>query len=205
MAIQVQELIDKIKNEGVQAAQDEATRILAGARAEAEAIVAEAESRAKDLSRRAQEAITRDQGAGKEALVHAARDAILQLGKDMQRVLDRVVSREVKAGYDEAALKRIVPGLVASWKDSGSGGLTVLLSPQDLAALEAFFAEKLKAELSTGGLELASGADIKSGFKIVERYGSAYFDFSSDALAELISSHLNPGLAEIVRTAARER
>ena len=154
---------------------------------------------------RATEAIAREQAAGRDALAHASRDAILQLGKDMQRVLDRVVSREVKAGYGEAVLKQVIPGLVASWKDSESDGLSVLLSPQDLASLEAFFAEKFKAEISSGKLELSSGADIKAGFKVVERLGSAYFDFSSDALAELISSHLNPVLAEIVRTAARER
>lgn len=205
MAIQVQELIDKIKSEGLRAAQDEAERIIAGAKAQARAIVAEAESQAQDASRRADEASARAQAAGKAALAQASRDAILQLGKDMRRVLDRVVARELRAGYDAEALKRIIPGLVASWKDSESGGLSVLLSAQDLAALESFFAERLKAELKGGKLELSGAAELKSGFKVLERDGSAYFDFSSDALAELISSHLNPLLAEIVRTAARER
>jgi V/A-type H+/Na+-transporting ATPase subunit E len=205
MGIQVQELIDKIKSEGVKAAQDEAARIVAEAKAKAEAIVAEAQREAEHLASRGKEALARDQAAGKDALAQASRDAMLQLGKDMQRALDRVVTREIKAAYGDAALKEILPPLVASWKKSDSESLTVLLSPEDLSKLEAFFAEKFKAEIGKGGLEFKSAGDIKSGFKVVERAGSAFFDFSSDALAELISSHLNSALAEVVRKAARDR
>ena len=48
-----------------------------------------------------------------------------------------------------------------------------------------------------------AGEGFKSGFKVVERSGSSYFDFSSEALAEIISGYLNPVLAGIVRDAAR--
>src|SRR5512133_1908013 len=120
MGIQVQELIDKIKSEGDKAAQDEAARIVAEAKAKADAIVAEAQREAESLALRAKEALAREQSAGKEALTQASRDAMLQLGKDMQRALDRVVAREVKAAYGDAALKEILPPLVAAWKKSDS-------------------------------------------------------------------------------------
>lgn len=204
MGIQVQELIDKIKSEGVDAARAEAARILEEAKGEAARILAEAKRGADGLAAEARESAARAEAAGRDALAHAARDAMLQLGKDMQRALERVVSRETKAAYNEGALREIIPGLISSWKRSEGETLSVLLSPEDLSKLESFFIEKLKAELAKG-VEFKASPSVKSGFKVVERSGAAYFDFSSDALAELVAGHVNPALAEIVRKAARER
>lgn len=204
MGIQVQELIDKIKSEGVNAARDEAARIVDAARAEAAKIESEAERKAGETLALAKESAAREVASGREALAQASRDAILQLGKDMQKAMDRVVSREVKAAYGESTLKEIIPALVSTWKRVESDDLSVLLSPEDLAKLEAFFAEKLKAEVAKG-LSFKASAGVKSGFKVQDGSGAAYFDFSSDALSEIISRRLNPSLADIVRKAARER
>ncbi len=201
MAVQVQELIDKIKNEGVEAAKKDAEAILTDARAKAQAIITEAQAEAKELVSRSRAEIAKEALAGKDALAQASRDLLLLLSKEIQKLLDRLVLRELKAAYSPDALKQILPTLVSSWKKSQSDELSIILSAEDLAKLESFFAEKLKAELAQG-LEIKPAAGIKQGFKILEKSGAAYYDYSAESLAELLSRHLNPALAEVMKKAA---
>jgi V/A-type H+-transporting ATPase subunit E len=61
--------------------------------------------------------------------------------------------------------------------------------------LEAFFAEKLKSELKAG-VVLKGERSVGAGFKIAAKDGSAYYDFSAESVADLLSAYLNPRLAE---------
>jgi V/A-type H+-transporting ATPase subunit E len=204
MSIQVQELIDKIKNEGVEAAKAASDRLIAEAEAKAKAILAEAEAEANSLRVNASSQAVRETAAGREALAQASRDLLLLLGKEIQKLLDGVVLREVKAAYSADALKEILPGLIASWKRSEGDDVAILLSPADLATLDSFFKEKLKTEIFKG-VELMPVPGLKAGFQISQRSGAVYYDFSAQSLSELLSRHLNPALAEVMKQAVREQ
>ena len=59
--------------------------------------------------------------------------------------------------------------------------------------------DKLKGELLKG-IELKPSRKIDAGFHISNREGSVYYDFSVESVTGLLSSYLNPKLAEILKT-----
>jgi V/A-type H+-transporting ATPase subunit E len=136
------------------------------------------------------------------ALEQASRNLVLAFKGEIQRLLDAVVLREVGAGYGEDALKSALPDLLKSWASKGGETLALVLPEAQLAKLEGFFAGKLNAELKAG-LELKSDRNLGAGFRIANKDGSAYYDFSSDSVAELLSAYLNPRLGEILKNAVK--
>jgi len=199
MEIQLQELIDKIKREGIEAASADAARVKKDAQAEAEAIVAAARKEAAELTSRGQEDAARFEKAAVAALEQASRNLVLAFKAEIQALLDRIVARETAAAFDEDTLKAALPDILKRW--AADGGVDVILPEAELAKLGAFFDKKLAAELKAG-VELKSDRNLASGFRVAGKDGSAYYDFSAESAAELLSAYLNPRLAEILKGAA---
>jgi len=100
-------------------------------------------------------------------------------------------------------LKTALPDILKAWASKGGDkGIDVLLPEGELNKLKSWFSSKLGAELK-GGVELKSDRNLSAGFRIGEKDGSAYYDFSAESVAELLSSYLNPRLAAILKTAAK--
>ncbi len=200
MDIQLQELLEKIKREGVEAARAEAARVLAEAEAAKQARLEEAEREAKAIVEKARADAARAEESGRAALAQASRDLLLSFRASLESLLAAAVRSEVKEALGPEALAAAIPAAV---KALASGGeLSVLLSPQDIRKLEGKYAQALAAELGKG-VELKPYADLDAGFRIAEKGGAVYYDFSAEALAELLARHLNARLAETLRSAAK--
>jgi V/A-type H+-transporting ATPase subunit E len=202
MDIQLQELIDKIKKEGIESASDEASRLKSQAEAEAKRIVDAAGREAEAIISRGKADAERSEKAGIAALEQASRNLVLAFKAEIQTLLDKIVAQGVSASFGEDTLKAVLPELVKSWAAKGSDDLALILPEALLGKLQGYFNEKLAAELKKG-LELKSDRNLGAGFRIANRDGSAYYDFSAEAVAELLSAYLNPRLAEILRTSAK--
>ena len=203
MEIQLQELIDKIKKDGIESASEEAAGIKREAEAEAARIVGAAQKEAADILSRTHADAERSVKAGVAALEQASRNLILSFKGEIQSLLDKLVTKAAASAYKEDTLKEILPGLIKAWTaKSGSESLDLLLSEGDLNKLKSWAQGALAAELKKG-TELKSDRHLASGFRIANKDGSAYYDFSAESVAELLSSYLNPHLAEILKTAAQ--
>jgi V/A-type H+-transporting ATPase subunit E len=198
MEIQVQELIDKIKKDGVKAATEEANKIKAEADIEARRIVETAKKEADDLLERAKQDAGRSEKAGIAALEQASRNLILAFKDEIQALLDKIINNNVSASYNEDLLKSALPELIKAWADKGGEDLAIILPENELSKLQGFFNDKLKKELSKG-VELKSNRKLASGFRISNKEGSVYYDFSSEAVAKLLSAYLNPKLAGLLK------
>ena len=88
MEIQLQELIDQIKKEGVDAAEAEAEAILNAAKAQAENIVKDAQAKA--------DKILSDAKIENERMVKSGEDAIRQAGRNLLISFKDSVTREGK-------------------------------------------------------------------------------------------------------------
>jgi V/A-type H+-transporting ATPase subunit E len=201
MDIQLQELLDKIKREGVEAAEQSAASIRAEAEKRRNAIIAEASSIVENARSEAAKA----EESGRAAVAQASRDLVLAFRDRIEAVLAAVVSADTAAAYGSAALEKAIPevvkALAATASDAGgSDELVLLLEPSMLKELEGRFAARLSAELKKG-LVLKPFPDIKAGFRVAEKDGSAYYDFSAEAVAELFARHLNARLAATVKAA----
>ncbi|MDR2484904.1 MAG: V-type ATP synthase subunit E [Treponema sp.] len=202
MDIQLQELIDKIKKEGIESASEEAARLKSQAEGEAKRIVEAAQREAEAIIAKGKADAGRSEKAGIAAVEQASRNLVLAFKGEIQALLDKIVARELADSYSEDTLKTVLPGLLSAWASKGVDGLDIILGEGDLKKLQAYFDEKLGAELKKG-LELKADRSLSVGFRIGNKDGSAYYDFSAEAVAELLGAYLNPRLAEILKTAAK--
>jgi len=206
MDIQVQELINKIKKDGIESASEEAARIKHEAEAEAKQIVEAAKKTAAEVAAKGKQDAERFEKAGVAALEQASRNLVLAFKGEIQALLDAIVAGQLGKSYNDDVLKTIIPELVKSWSakraSGGADSLAVLLPEASLTKLRTFFKTKLSAELKKG-LELKSDRHLVNGFRIANKDGSAYYDFSAESVAEMLSAYLNPRLAEILKSSAQ--
>jgi V/A-type H+-transporting ATPase subunit E len=93
----------------------------------------------------------------------------------------------------------VLPELLKAWAKQGNvNTLDLLLREGELDKLKSWAQGALAAELKDG-LELKSDRSLQAGFRIANKDGSAYYDFSAESVAELLSAYLNPHLAEILK------
>ncbi|MCL2191823.1 MAG: V-type ATP synthase subunit E [Treponema sp.] len=202
MDIQVQELINKIKKDGIESATGEAAKIKQDAEAEARRIVEVARKEAEKITEKAKQDAERSEKAGVAALEQASRNLLLVFKDEVQALLDRLVLKELGDAYSDDILKKVIPELLSAW-GKNQGSLEVLLSAASLGKLQTFFQTKLAKEIKKG-LELNSDAALAGGFRIANKDGSAYYDFSADSVAEMLCAYLNPKLAEILRASVKD-
>ena len=200
MEIQMQELIDKIKKDGIESASVEAATVKREAEAEAARIISAAQREAADIVSRGKADAERSEKAGKAALEQASRNLVLAFKGEIQALLDKIVSQAAASAYGEDTLKAVLPELLKAWASKGDA-IDVLLGEGDLGKLKSWATGTLAAELQKG-IELKSDRNLGAGFRIANRDGSAYYDFSAESVAQLLSAYLNPQLAEILKTSS---
>ena len=203
MDVQLQELIDKIKKDGVAAAEKESAKIIANSEKKAEAIIAEAQSKAAEIIKSAQSETKKMEKASEEAIVQAGRNMLLSFKDALVGELDGLIQTGTEKALSKDVLVKLVPETVKAWaKNSDASELSVLLSEKDLKALEGELKTALKAEI-VKGLELKSDKSLTAGFRIGVNNGAAFYDYSAEAVAELFAAYLNPRVAALMKEAAK--
>lgn len=201
MESQVQELIDKIKKDGVESAEKSAKEIIDKAKEEAKRIVKDAESRAEEAEKNASREAERFKVAGEEALKQASRNVLISFRAALLSELSSLIRADVKSVYSVELLKNLIPVVVGEWaKKSEASELSVLLSERDLSEVEASLKSALSSLLEKG-LTLKADKALKAGFRVGIKGGEAYYDYSAEAVAELLSAYINPRLSEIMKKA----
>jgi V/A-type H+-transporting ATPase subunit E len=203
MDVQLQELIDKIKKDGIANAESEAQKIIAEAEKKAQAIIADAEEKSQEIIKNAKAETSKMEKASEEAIVQAGRNMLLSFKDSLLSELNGLVQAETEKATTKDVLAKLIPETVKAWsKNTQVDELSVLLSEKDLASLQAAFTNELKAEIEKG-LEIKPDKTLSSGFRIGVKNGAAYYDFSAESVAELFAAYLNPKVAALIKTAAK--
>lgn len=203
MDVQLQELIAKIKKDGVASAEASAKVLIAEAEKKAAAIIEDANKKSDEIIKGAKAEAERFERAGTSAIEQAGRNLLISFRDSLVGQLDAFVQSETAAAYNKDTLKKLVPETVKAWaKNSDASGLSVLLSEKDAAALQGEFSAALKDEIAKG-LEIKPDKTLSAGFKIGVNNGAAYYDYSAEAVADLFAAYLNPKIAEILKNAAK--
>ncbi len=183
-------LLNKIRSEGVDAAQAEAAAIVAQAKAEAEKVLAHAKAEAEQVVAQANvEAARMAQGA--EATVRqAARDVLLKLEQDVAALLERtlggVVDETLTAG---PLVERLAAEAVEAYLNGGT--VEVVAAPK--------LAEALKAKLAkVGTATVVTDAQMGTGFTVRLAGGRVEHDFTGDSITAALAALLRPQLAELL-------
>lgn len=203
MDVQLQELIDKIKSEGIKTAEQESARVLKEAEHKANDIIAGAHKEASSIIAKAREEAQRFEQTAKEAVKQAGRNTILSLRTRITEIFDAVIAEETKQAYSLKVLEEVIVSLIKAWNKKQIPNLQVLLSASDLKKIEKQLKSRLAAELKKG-VELKPFPELQAGFRIAMKDGSAYYNFSDQGVAEILAEYMNPRIAEIVQEAVEE-
>ena len=203
MDVQLKELIERIKSEGIENAEQEADRIIQEAQERAKKIVSDAESEADKIRSKAEEDASRREETGRASLKHAGRDLMLSVQKRLQELFDKIIYQETSEVMKGNLLEKSVAQVVENW-GSDVTDLTVLVSEEELERVEKGLKKKLSAKLAEG-IEIKPLPKSEAGFQVSMKDGSAYYNFTAEGIAELLSQFLNPRLAETLKEAAEEK
>ncbi len=202
MAQQIQELINKIKSEGLDAAKTTAQEIESQAQQKAKDIVAQAESEAQLILAKAKEENQKNKESTRMALQQAARDMLLSLRKEIEYVLGRLVSVKVSESLSSDQLSDFIKVAIKAFvsKNSQTQDVKVSLSVKDLERIKKGFISKLKDEIKKP-ITLQSTEDIGKGFTMSFDEGKSCFDFTDESLVEYIEAFVNQDVSELLKEA----
>ncbi len=200
MDVQLKELIEKIKSEGVKTAEEQAAEIIRKAELKAAEIIENAESQAKIARDTASSDAARFEATGNEALKQASRDLIISTSKKLEDVFNNLLKGEVEAVLKGDFLEKVILTVIKNWKKDIED-ISVLLPPDQVSKLESGLRAKISKEISSG-IDIKPLSGINSGFRITSKDGSAYFDFSGAGISDLLSELLNPKIAALLQEAA---
>ncbi|OQX28919.1 MAG: hypothetical protein B0D92_06435 [Spirochaeta sp. LUC14_002_19_P3] len=197
MDVQLKELIDKIKNDGVKSAEEEAERILSEARDEAESLVRKAKDEAKHIRATAQADAQRAEQSGTEALKQAGRDLQQVVRANIEGIFNSIVNKNITGVLDAKTMSEAVMAAVRHLASEGASNLDVQLPESEFAAVEQGLRKQLAEELA-GGMEIIPFKGLDAGFHIAVKDGSAFYDFSDKELTAMLSRFLNPRLSKLL-------
>lgn len=199
MEIQLNELIDKIKKDGVDAARTEADATLAEAKSQAEEIVSQARAEADRIVSEARRECDRMTRSSEDAIRQAGRNVLISFRESVAKELERIVGEDVKAVYSSDAFSDVIVKAVENWTADPDGeDISVLLNSEDLERLEDTLNSKLKEKLE-GGVTLTANDSFDGGFRIASKDGGAYYDYSAEAVTEMLSKYLSPRVTALLK------
>jgi len=203
MAEEIRDLIEKINQEGIKAAEEKAQNIEAAAKQRADDILAQAGLEAEEMIAAAKDRIRREDEKGKTLLAQAGRDLLLSLRKEINAMLGRIVVSDIQQALTPEALFKLLSEVVRNFSTGENSDITVLLNKEDLETLEKNFLYKLREETKKK-IILKPAEEISGGFTISFDSGKSCYDFTDKALAEYIGTYLKPKLNQILQEAIKE-
>jgi len=194
----LQELTQKLYNEGLSKGKEEGEAILAKAQAQAQEIVAKAQEEAKAIIEKAQKEAA-DYKVKVEGDVKMASTQALQATK--AGIENLIVAKAVEPAKDvlgsEAFLKEIITAVAKNFSAQESTDLSLVLPEKLQKSLEPFITAELTKTLGKG-VETTFSKKVNAGFKIGPKDGSYFIDLTDEAFQALIGEYLRPATKKIL-------
>lgn len=199
MAEDLQALLARINEQGVSQAEAQKEKILSKARDEAETILSDAREESEKLKAGARREAELMEQKGRDSLKQAARDTLLSLGERLRERVERVARKCIaRDGDPEAFAKAMADWVKEQLSSDAHEAVEVDVSKKDAKAMEkhvlAALGEDLKEDVT-----IAPVPDVEGGFELRFDDSDVVYDFSQDALLEVVTRFVNPRLAEIMR------
>lgn len=203
METQLEDIIQKIQDEGVATARTRAKEITDLAEKQAAQRIQTAQEEAAAIIKDAEKERDRLIASGESALQQSGRDLILAVQKRLTSMFEAVIDDSLGSALSPERVGEIIVALVQAWKSKEEGSFEVLVPQADRDAIETTVRKALNDKIAAG-VEIRPVSSIAAGFRIGRQDGAVYYDFSSESLGELLAAFLNPRLGEIMKKAAGE-
>lgn len=201
MEVQLQDLIEQIKRDGVASAEAEAKAIVEAAKSDAEKIIADAKAQADKILSVARTETERMVKSGEDAIRQACRNLLIYFRESVTKELNTILRENVNTVYSSDAFAKLIISIVESWADRPDAeDIAVFLNTQDLNKLEETLLAALK-ERMLNGITLKANDNFDGGFRIAVNDGGAYYDYSAEAVVDMLSNYLSPKVIQILKEA----
>lgn len=196
MESKIQELTDKLFQEGVEKGNVEAQKIVADAKAEADKILKEAQSKADGI-------VSDAEKKGKELLENVKSELKLYAGQSLNAlkseitnmITDKIVKDSVNSVVtDKDFLNNFVLKVAEKWANNED----IVISTADSASLTSYFTKKAKDLLDKGQVKIEQVNGIKTLFSITPKDGSYRVDFGEEEFANYFKEFLRPQLVKML-------
>ena len=197
----LQELTDKIYQEGISKGNEEAEKIVSDARAEAEKILADAKKKAEDIvSEAGKKSAEFDQNT-KSELKLASRQAVDALKQELVGIINgTITSAEIKAAMGDAKfVQKAIETAVKNWAvhNEETIDMQVLIPKEDEKAIRDYFAGVAKGVLDKG-FSIETVNNLKAGFQVAPADGSYKVSFTDEDFINFFKEFLRPKIVELL-------
>ena len=194
----LQELTQKLYNEGLSKGKEEGEALLAKAQMEADELVKKAKEEAAAIIEKAQKEAA-DYKVKMEGDVKMASTQALQATKaDIEGLIVAKAVEPVKEQLSGAAfLKEIITAVAQRFSTQESTDLALILPEKLQKELEPFVKNELAKTLGKG-MEATFSKKVAGGFKIGPKDGSYFISLTDEAFQDLIGEYLRPATKKIL-------
>jgi len=204
MTSKIQELTEKVYQEGVEKAQKEASIIIAEANKESATLINSAQEIADNIILEAERKSQEIYQSLKEEL-QSISNQVIAITK--QKITDSIVidasqTASIKLLDDKDFLRALVLELVRKW-DMGNGSiddLSLILSEEQLGKLDGIF-KSGALQILQSKKQILFDPSIKSGFQIISNSEGFKVSFSDEALTNFFKKFMKPRIKEYLFTA----
>ncbi len=202
MAEELQGLLDRIRKEGLDKAEEEANTILDTANKKAAEIKKAAEAEATRKLEEAKEEAAKLEQRSISAIEHAARDIVLSVGDAVQQAFENLAQKNISEALDGKQFAQLVHDVIQAYikQEDAGGGIEVLLSQKQQEQVADYLQQTMNKDLRKG-VTIQSSRGVISGFSVVLRDQGIEHDFRGETLTAAFLELLRPQLGEMVKKA----
>ncbi len=195
----LQELTQKLYNEGLSKGKEEGEAILAKAKADAAELVKKAQEEADAIMVKARKD-AEDYRVKMEGDVKLASTQTLQATRSAieKLILAQAVDKPVTEALSSADyVKGLISAVARNFSAEGPKDLALVLPEKLQKEMEPFLKGELAKTLGNGS-EVSFSKKLNGGFKIGPKDGSYFISFTDESFKELVGEYLRPATKKIL-------
>ena len=199
MQNKLQELTDKLDNEGLSKGKQEGEELLAKAKVQADELVAKAQAEAAQIVAAAQKQAEELKTKTASDLKMAASQSIAATKKDIETlIVGKMTDDAVKKTLSSPDfIKEMIKTVAEKFTTDGPVDLNIILPESLKSDLEPFVATEL-AKILGAGVEASFSKKVSGGFQIGPKDGGWFVSFTEETFNQLISEYLRPATKKIL-------
>ena len=193
MQDKLQELTDKLFNEGLSKGKQEGEALLAEARKKADAIVRDAKKQAEAIIEQANKDAEDLKVKVRSDLKMASSQALQATKKDIENLVISSLSDKEVAGVlsSEDFVKGVISAVAEKFSTQEAADLDIVLPESMKSSLEPFIKNELSKKFKNG-VNATFSKKIAGGFTIGPKDGSYFISLTDETFKSLISEYLRP-------------
>ena len=199
MQNKLQELTDKLYNEGLSKGKQEGEELLAKAKVQVEEMISKAQAEAAQIVAAAQKQADEIRTKVASDIKMASTQSLAATKKDIETlVVGKMTDEPIKKALSSAEfVKELIKTVAEKFTTDGPVDLALVLPESFQKELEPFVQNELAKTLKAG-VSASFSKKVSGGFQIGPKDGGWFVSFTEETFNELVSEYLRPATKKIL-------